>query len=54
MTTSPVLNSTRWRATGVSLIEALVALAVMAFGILGVVGMQSNMRTGADISRQRS
>jgi Tfp pilus assembly protein PilV len=31
-----------------------VALAVMAFGLLGVVGMQSTMRSGADISRQRS
>ncbi|MCA3242851.1 MAG: pilus assembly protein PilV [Rubrivivax sp.] len=36
------------------MIEALVALAVMSFGMLGVVGMQSTMRTGADISRQRS
>ncbi len=44
----------RRRAAGVSLIEALVALAVMAFGMLGVVGMQSTMRAGADISRQRS
>jgi Tfp pilus assembly protein PilV len=39
---------------GVSLIEALVALAVMAFGILGVVGIQSALRGNADISRQRS
>jgi Tfp pilus assembly protein PilV len=54
MTTSQVWRSTRWQAAGVSLIEALVALAVMAFGMLGVVGMQSTMRTGADISRQRS
>ncbi len=48
------LRSARWLAAGVSLIEALVAMAVLAFGILGVVGMQSTMRTGADISRQRS
>ncbi len=54
MTTSQVSRSTRWQAAGVSLIESLVALAVMAFGMLGVVGMQSTMRTGADISRQRS
>lgn len=47
-------HSTRRLAAGVSLIEALVALAVMAFGMLGVVGMQSTMRAGADISRQRS
>jgi Tfp pilus assembly protein PilV len=39
---------------GVSLIEALVALAVMAFGILGVVGIQSALRGNADISKQRS
>ena len=39
---------------GVSLIEALVALAIMAFGMLGIVGMQSSLRTNADISKQRS
>ena len=39
---------------GVSLIEALVALAVMAFGLLGVVGMQSTLRVNADVSRQRA
>lgn len=54
MTRSQTFHSTRRQSGGVSLIEALVALAVMAFGLLGVVGMQSTMRTGADISRQRS
>lgn len=39
---------------GVSLIEALVALAVMAFGMLGVVGMQTTLRSNADLSRQRA
>ncbi len=39
---------------GVSLIEALVALAVMAFGMLGVVAMQSSMRQNSDIAKQRS
>lgn len=39
---------------GVSLIEALVALAVMAFGMLGVVGMQTSLRSNADLSRQRA
>jgi Tfp pilus assembly protein PilV len=42
------------RSRGVSLIEALVALAVMAFGMLGVVGMQATLRTSADQSKQRS
>ena len=39
---------------GVSLIEALVALAVMSFGMLGVVGMQATLRYNADVSKQRS
>ena len=39
---------------GMALIEALVALAVMAFGLLGVVGMQATLRFNADVSRQRS
>lgn len=38
---------------GVSLVEALVALAVMAFGMMGLVGLQSSMRLNADISKQR-
>lgn len=39
---------------GMALIEALVALAVMAFGLLGVVGMQATLRFNADVSRQRA
>ena len=39
---------------GVSLIEALVALAVMAVGMLGLVGVQSTLRSNADVSRQRA
>ncbi len=39
---------------GVSLIEALVAMAVMAFGMLGVLGMQATLRANADLSKQRS
>lgn len=42
------------RQSGISLIEALVALAVMAFGMLGVVGLQATMRQNADVSKQRS
>lgn len=41
-------------ASGMALIEALVALAVMAFGLLGVVGMQTTLRFNADVSRQRA
>lgn len=47
-------SQARRAASGVSLIEALVALAVMSVGLLGVVGMQATLRTNADLSRQRS
>jgi len=39
---------------GTSLIEAVVALAVMAFGMLAVVGVQSTLRLNADVAKQRS
>ena len=38
---------------GVSLIEALIAMAVMSFGMLAVVGVQTTLRMNADIARQR-
>jgi Tfp pilus assembly protein PilV len=41
-------------ARGVSLVEAMVALAVMAFGMLAVVGVQSTLRLNGDIAKQRS
>ena len=46
------MNSLRQR--GVSLVEALVAMGVMAFGMLAVVGLQVTLRTNSDISKQRS
>lgn len=39
---------------GVSLIEALIAFAVMALGMLGVMGMQTTLRFNSDIAKQRS
>jgi hypothetical protein len=45
--------STR-KSSGLALIEALMALAVMAFGLLALVGVQSNLRQNADTARQRS
>ena len=54
----PLLRSHASRAgsrqRGVSLIEALVALAVMAFGMLGMLGLQATLRTNADLTRQRA
>jgi hypothetical protein len=39
---------------GVSLVEALVSLAVMSFGMLGVVGVQATLRYNSEVSKQRS
>lgn len=38
---------------GVTLIEALVALMVMSFGMVALVGLMSNLRHGSDIAKQR-
>lgn len=48
------MKPSQFRQHGVSLVEALVALAVMSIGLLGVVGMQATLRNNADVSRQRS
>jgi type II secretory pathway pseudopilin PulG len=42
------------RQRGVSLVEALVALAVMSIGMLALVGVQSTMRLNSDLAKQRS
>lgn len=39
---------------GVALFEAVVAVGVMAFGMLGVAAMQASLRQNADLGRQRS
>lgn len=44
----------RSRQSGVSLLEALVSLAVMAIGAVAVVGMQATLRSNADLAKQRS
>lgn len=41
-------------ALGFTLIEALVALLVMSFGMLGVLGIQAMLRQYSDLSKQRS
>jgi Prokaryotic N-terminal methylation motif len=48
------LNQERRRERGVSLIEALVALTVMSFGMLAVVGVQGTLRMNSDVAKQRS
>ena len=44
----------RRRIQGVSLVEALVALAVMSIGMLALVGVQSTMRLNSDLAKQRT
>lgn len=44
----------RRASSGFTLIEALVALVVTAFGMLAVASMQINMSQGSDIAKQRS
>jgi len=39
---------------GTSLVEAMVAMAVMAIGMLAVLGIQGTLRLNADIAKQRS
>jgi Tfp pilus assembly protein PilV len=39
---------------GVTLIEALVALLVMSFGMVALVGLLGNLRRSGDLSKQRS
>ncbi|MBE7419059.1 MAG: prepilin-type N-terminal cleavage/methylation domain-containing protein [Ideonella sp.] len=46
--------NTRCTSRGVSLVEAMVALAVMAFGMLAVVGVQSTLRLNAEVAKQRT
>ncbi len=39
---------------GVALIEALIALVVMGFGMLALVGVQATLRLNSDVARQRA
>lgn len=49
-----MVNASKSGSRGVSLVEAMVALAVMAFGMLAVVGVQSTLRLNGDVAKQRS
>ena len=42
------------RRRGASLVEALVALAIMAFGMLSLIGVQATMRLNSDLAKQRT
>lgn len=49
-----VSRQARLRARGVTLVEAMVALLIMSFGMLALVGLQANLRRSADVAKQRS
>lgn len=48
------MNTPLRHQAGVSLIEALAALAVMAFGLIGVAGLQGTLRSNSDVTKQRA
>ena len=51
---NPPAARTHASTRGVTLIEALVALAVMSFGMLAVVGVQATLRVNGDVAKQRA
>jgi Tfp pilus assembly protein PilV len=48
------MSALRNKARGMALVEALVAMAVMAFGMLAIVGVQGTLRLNSDTAKQRS
>lgn len=53
MMTRHAQSGRRRPQAGVTLIEAMVALLIMAFGMVALVGLQSNLRRSADLAKQR-
>jgi type IV pilus modification protein PilV len=47
-------SSTHRRQAGFTLIEALIALVVMAFGMLALAGMQLTLSRSSDVAKQRT
>jgi Tfp pilus assembly protein PilV len=43
----------RMNARGVTLIEALVALLVMSFGMMALIGLSNSLRRSSDLAKQR-
>jgi len=44
----------RWHQAGFTLIEALLAMLVMAFGMLAIAAMQGNLSRASDTAKQRT
>lgn len=49
-----MINSPRRRQVGFTIIEALVSLVIMGFGILAMAGMQAGLSRNADDAKQRT
>lgn len=49
-----ILQRAQGRQHGVTLIEALVALMVMSFGMVALVGLMANLRHSSDVAKQLS
>jgi len=48
------INTSRHQQLGFTIVEALVALAIMGFGILGLAGLQAALSRNADVAKQRT
>ena len=51
---TPTLQRRVLRESGFTLVEALIALLVMAFGMLAVAGFQATLSGNSDLAKQRS
>jgi type IV pilus modification protein PilV len=51
---TPLAYRNRSRQSGFTLVEALIALLVVSFGMLALAGMQITMTRSADLAKQRS
>lgn len=54
MNAAPPLRHTAARRRGFTMLEALIALLLLAGGMLGMTQVQSGLRANADLARERS
>jgi Tfp pilus assembly protein PilV len=49
-----IMNANKRRQVGFTIIEALISLVIMGFGILSLAGMQTSLSRNTDVAKQRS